>query len=134
VRSGALGRWAGAVFIQADLTALTFPAESFDAVLAFYVMTHVPREEHPALLHNLATWLRPGGLFVASLGASDDPGSVEDDWLGAPMYFSSHDAETGKRLVTAAGLDILSADELTEEEDGVPITFLWIVAQKPSPA
>ena len=27
-------------------------------------------------------WLRPGGLFIASLGVEDDPGGVEDDWLG----------------------------------------------------
>jgi SAM-dependent methyltransferase len=117
-------------FIEADMTEIDFPASGFDAALAFYAITHVPREEHPALLTNVARWLRPGGLFVASFGTGNDFGTVEEDWLGAPMYFSSYDATTNKRLVTEAGFDILSAEEITEDEDGVPVTFLWIVAQR----
>jgi SAM-dependent methyltransferase len=120
-----------AEFVQADMTALDLPERSFDAVVAFYAITHVPREEHLPLLTNVFRWLRPGGLLVASLGAGDDPGTVEVDWLGAPMYFSSYDAPTNTRLVTDAGFEILSADEITEDEDGVPVTFLWIVARKP---
>jgi SAM-dependent methyltransferase len=120
-----------AAFILGDMTALDLQPATFAAVLAFYVITHVPREEHPALLANIARWLRPGGLFVASLGAGDDPGTVEADWLGAPMFFSGYDSTTGKRLVAEAGFEILSADEITEDEDGVPVTFLWIVGQKP---
>jgi SAM-dependent methyltransferase len=115
----------------ADMATLDLPASSFDAVVAFYAITHVPRDEHPSLLVNIARWLRPGGLFVATLGTGDDPGTVEDNWLGAPMYFSSYDAPASERLVTEAGLDVDSADEITEDEDGVPVTFLWIVARKP---
>jgi SAM-dependent methyltransferase len=122
-----------AEFVQGDMTALDLPATSFDAVMAFYAITHVPRAEHSTLFANIARWLRPGGLFVASLGAGDDPGTVENDWLGAPMFFSSFDAATNKRLVKEAGFEILSADEITEDEDGVPVTFLWIVARKPRP-
>jgi SAM-dependent methyltransferase len=118
-----------AEFIHADMTAIDFSTSSFDAVLAFYAITHVPREEHPALLAKIVRWLRPGGLFIASFGTGDDSGTIEEDWLGAPMYFSSYDASTNERLVTQAGFDILSAEEMTEDEDGVPVTFLWIVAQ-----
>jgi SAM-dependent methyltransferase len=120
-----------ATFMQADITQLTLPPASFDAVIAFYTITHVPREEHAQLLRNIASWLRPGGLFVASMGAGDDPGTVEDDWLGAPMYFSAFDATTNRRLVREAGWELLSADEITGDEDGEPVTFLWVVAHKP---
>jgi SAM-dependent methyltransferase len=113
---------------QADMTRLTFPPASFDAVLAFYSITHVPREEQAQLLRDIARWLRPGGMLVASLGAEDDPGSVEEDWLGAPMYFSAFDSMTSKRLVRDAGFELLRADEITEDENGVPVTFLWVVA------
>jgi hypothetical protein len=71
-----------------------------------------------------------GGL-AGVVRAGDDPGTVEDDWLGAPMFFSGYTAEIGKRLVETAGLFLVRADEITEVEDGVPVTFLWIVAQKP---
>jgi SAM-dependent methyltransferase len=120
-----------ATFVQADITQLDLPPASFDAVIAFYTITHVPREEHAALLRSIATWLRPGGVFMASMGAGDDPGTVEDDWLGAPMYFSAFDAATNRRLVEDAGFELLSAEEITSDEDGVPVTFLWVVARKP---
>jgi SAM-dependent methyltransferase len=113
------------------MTALDLPRGHFAAVIAFYAILHVPRDEHQALLANIAGWLRPGGLFVATLSIGDDPGTVETDWLGVPMFFSGHDATTGKRLVADAGLEILNAEEMTEDEDGSPVTFLWVLAQKP---
>ena len=120
-----------ATFVQADMAALDFPPASFDAVAAFYSIIHVPREEHAALLHDIATWLRPGGLLVAALGAGSTQATVEQDWLGVPMYFSHFDGATNQRLVADAGLRIISAREETADEDGVPVTFLWVVARKP---
>ncbi|MFL5759943.1 MAG: class I SAM-dependent DNA methyltransferase [Thermomicrobiales bacterium] len=118
-------------FIAADMTALELPAERFDAVVAFYAITHIPGAEHADLLAAIARWLRPGGLLVATLGAGDDPGTIEEDWLGTPMFFSSYDTPTNERFLTEAGFEIVSADEVTEDEDGVPVTFLWVVARKP---
>jgi ubiquinone/menaquinone biosynthesis C-methylase UbiE len=54
-----------AKFICTDMTHLEFPPESFDAVTAFYSIIHVPRQEQPKLLRDIAMWLRPGGLLVA---------------------------------------------------------------------
>ncbi|MCA1668454.1 MAG: class I SAM-dependent methyltransferase [Thermomicrobia bacterium] len=56
---------------------------------------------------------------------------VDDDWLGAPMYFSGYDAETNRRLVTDAGLTVEIAQAETDDEFGKPATFFWIVARKP---
>jgi hypothetical protein len=44
------------------------------------------------------------------------------------MYFSAFDSMTSKRLVRDAGFELLRADEITEDENGVPVTFLWVVA------
>lgn len=120
----------GATFIHADMTALDFAPASFDAVCAFYAITHVPREEHGVLLGRIASWLRPGGLFVGSFSNGGSPGDIEDDWLGAPMYFSGHDGATNERLVRDAGFDIMSAVPETDGEFGRPVTFLWIVARE----
>lgn len=121
----------GATFLHADMTTVSFPAASFDALTAFYSIIHVPREEHAPLLQSIAGWLRPGGLLVATMGAADSPSEVEEDWLGVPMFFSSHDAATNRRLVRDVGLRLLSAREEITDEDGVPVTFLWVVAKKP---
>jgi hypothetical protein len=47
------------------------------------------------------------------------------------MYWSHFDSPTNQRLVQEAGLLIVGATEEIAPEDGVPITFLWVVAQKP---
>ena len=119
-----------AAFLQADMTQVAFPPASFAAVISSYAIIHVPRAEHAALLRRIADWLQPGGLLIATMGAWESEG-VEEDWLGAPMYFSHFDAETNQRLVTNAGLDLVEATLDTADEDGQPVTHLWIVGRKP---
>jgi SAM-dependent methyltransferase len=120
-----------ATFLHADMAALDFPPASFDAVAAFFSIIHLPRHEHASLLRRVATWLRPGGLLVATMGAAESDDGYEDDWLGTPMYWSHFESKANIRLVTASGLRLSAANEETEDEDGVPVTFLWIVAEKP---
>ena len=120
-----------ATFLQADMTTLDFPAGSFDAVTAFYSLTHVPRDEQGPLLERIAHWLRPGGVFVASMGAGDDPGDVEHDWLGVDMYFSHFGAKKNRRLVEHAGFKVEEAEIDAEPEDRHDARFLWIVARAP---
>ncbi len=117
----------GAALVRGDMAELSFPARSFDAVVAFYALTHVPRTDHADLLARVAQWLRPGGLFLATMGAADNPDSVEDDWLGAPMFFSHFDAEKNRSIVREAGFTLLEAAVVPEREDD---RFLWVVAHK----
>jgi len=120
-----------ATFLQADMTALAFEPESFDAVVAFYSLTHVPRDDVPPLLSRIRDWLRPGGMFLASFGVEDDPGTIEEDWLGVDMYFSHFSAKKNRRLVAEAGLVVDSAEVLVEPEDRCDARFLWVVAHRP---
>lgn len=120
----------GARFIKADMTTLDLPPASFDAVTAFYSIAHVPRGQHGSLFRRIATWLRPGGHFLASLGCGGDDGTV-DDWLGAPMFFSSHDTQTNRRLLAEAGLTALVDKAVTMQEPQGPATFQWVIASKP---
>jgi SAM-dependent methyltransferase len=119
-----------AQFIQADITQLDIAPASFDAVSAFYAIIHVPRQEQSKLLRDIASWLRPGGLLVATMGARSMKADYDEDFLGARMYWSSFDSETNRRLVEEAGLHVISAREETAEEFGKRVTFLWVVAQK----
>jgi SAM-dependent methyltransferase len=120
-----------ATFHRADLVTLDLRPASADAVLAFYVLTHVPRDTHADLLRRIARWLRPGGVLLASFGVEDDPGGIEDDWLGVPMYFSHFSARVNRRLVVEAGLVVERADVLIEPEDRFDARFLWVLARKP---
>jgi SAM-dependent methyltransferase len=122
----------GARFLQANMAELDLPASSLDGVAAFYSLIHLPRDHHPALLARIASWLRPGGVLVATLGAHGMEGDL-DDFLGARMYWSSFDGEANRRLVEEAGLQIESARVEDEDEHGESVAFLWIVARKPGP-
>jgi SAM-dependent methyltransferase len=48
-----------ATFIQADLTRAEFADGSFDAIVSFYALIHLPVAAQPALLGRAARWLRP---------------------------------------------------------------------------
>jgi cyclopropane fatty-acyl-phospholipid synthase-like methyltransferase len=117
-----------ATFESADAMALALSPASFDAVVAFFSLTHLERDLLPTLLGRIESWLRRPGILVASFGTRDSPGSVEADWLGAPMYFSGFDSRTNTELVVNAGFTVLRAIEVDEHEDTGTARFLWITA------
>jgi SAM-dependent methyltransferase len=121
----------GATFVEADYTRLDVPPESFDAVVAILTITHVPREEHAGLLRAIFEWLRPGGYFLASFGVGDLEGDVDEDWLGAPMYFSHFDADANRALLREAGFELLVDEVVAQDEGEYGIArFLWVIGRK----
>lgn len=120
-----------AQFICDDITTIDLSESSFDTIVAFYCLTHVPQQELPSVIARVAAWLRPGGLFVGSFGVDDEPGSVQDDWLGVPMFFSGCRPETNREILTEAGL-VIEQDRIeTVEEFDQKVRFHWIMARKP---
>jgi SAM-dependent methyltransferase len=119
----------GAEFIEGDITDVEFADSTFDGVAAFYAISHVPREEHRQLFTDVFRWLVPGGLFLATLGASDAP-DWTGEWLGEPMFFSSHDADVNRQLLESAGFELLLDEVLETSEPGGNVSFLWVIAQK----
>lgn len=119
-----------AQIICADMTQLSFPPESFDAISAFYSLIHIPREDLADFFGRITRWLRPNGLFVGCLTAYDLPEEFSADWLGVPMYWSGYSSERNRELLREAGLTVHSAVEETKDEDGVAVTFLWFIAER----
>jgi cyclopropane fatty-acyl-phospholipid synthase-like methyltransferase len=105
----------GAHFIQADMGSVEFAPESFDAVLASYSLTHLPKSEHASMIERLARWLRPGGQFLANFGAAE--GEWSEEWLGTTMFFSHHHPEMTKRLVQNAGLRLQRVEMLKQDNE-----------------
>ncbi len=117
-------------FLRGDFMQLALAEASFDAVAAFYVLNHIPRDQLHALFAKVRRWLAPGGLFLASLGAGDVD-AWTGDWLGTTMFFSSWSAERNRELLQAAGFELLADDlvaVLEPEPDGES-TFQWVLAR-----
>jgi len=115
---------------EGDMLALDIDEGSFDAVLAFFSMIHLPREEQGQMLDKIVAWLKPGGYFVANFSSEDMPAAIEDKWLHDKgwMYWSGWGADKTREKVKAAGLEVLVADVAKDVVDG---SFLWIIARKP---
>jgi cyclopropane fatty-acyl-phospholipid synthase-like methyltransferase len=127
-------------FIHGDVMAVEFAPETFDAVVSFYVLNNLPREQLGPLFARIRGWLRPGGWLLASLPAMDNPG-WRGEWLGVEMFFSGYDAETTQRLAREAGLEIVEhAIETMLEPDWEEgrvgsnygeVRWLWLLARRP---
>ncbi len=128
----ARARVTAATFVEADIATLERSPSSVDAVTAFYSLTHLPRHDQSAVIGRIATWLRPGGVFCATLGGGDTLDEIEPEWLGVPMFFAGFAPETNRRLLAEAGL-VAEFDEVVDlqEPDGIA-TFHYVIARKPA--
>jgi SAM-dependent methyltransferase len=116
-------------YLHADLTTVEFALGSLDAVASFYVLNHAPRELLAPLFARVHAWLRPGGLLLTALGASDVPGWT-GDFLGAPTYFSGFPPETNRRVLAEARFTLLRDELVTIREPEGEATFHWVLARR----
>ena len=101
-----------ASFVVGDMLLQQFATASFDAVVAFYALFHLPREEHRPLLERVATWLRPGGTLLVTVARQGHSGYTEPDFFGAPMYWSHFDAEWYTTVLRDLGFELLASGVL----------------------
>ncbi|PWH13338.1 MAG: hypothetical protein DDG59_14380, partial [Anaerolineae bacterium] len=97
-----LGRRAaeeGCVWIyNQDLSQLTdIPDNTLDAVAALSALEHNPPERLPSVVQELMRVLKPGGLLLATLGASPDR-----DWLHEPSQGWCYSEATLRRAFDLA--------------------------------
>ncbi|MBU0983894.1 MAG: class I SAM-dependent methyltransferase [candidate division Zixibacteria bacterium] len=94
-----------AEFLCQDITSLSLPAGSFDAICSYYAIIHIPRQEHPGLFMQFYRLLKPSGLALLCLGADDLAEDLVEDYLGAPMFWSHFDAATNLELLAGCGFE-----------------------------
>jgi len=106
----------GATFIQADMVDWEAPSQSFDAIVSFYALIHVPLEDQRALLPRIRRWLRNGGLFLATFGNQRWTGTEE--YLGGTMFWDHADAATYLEWLKASGFELLWNRFIPEGDSG----------------
>jgi cyclopropane fatty-acyl-phospholipid synthase-like methyltransferase len=119
-----------AELLHADVMELEFPPRSFDAVVAFYLLDHLPREEHTRLFAKICEWLRPGGFLLFSIEPDEEPAHV-GEWLGQPMFFSRFEAEMTLHLLRGEGFEVLDSHSHVQVEGVKDVEFLWVLATRP---
>ncbi|SMR41807.1 unnamed protein product [Zymoseptoria tritici ST99CH_1E4] len=129
-----------ATFHLGDMTALSFPAETFSGATCFYTLFHLPREEQKVMLVRIREWLKPGGLFVFNLAAEIDEEEIYGEMMGHGMFWSSFGVEGSQTMVREAGLEVVDAVVVKAGEGGgivegdpdYGVEFLWVTARKGS--
>ena len=117
-----------ATFLKADMAEVTFAPETFDAVVAFHSIIHVPRKHHQELLRNIHRWLEPRGVFLATMTVTDYEGRDEDwEGWGAPMAWSHYDRDANVGMLREAGFELHYAEPRTGVNKE---TWLWVLARK----
>lgn len=113
-----------AEFVCADFAAVEFRPDSFDAVVSFFALIHLPLQDQLPLLKRVGHWLRPGAMFMATTGYWAWTG-VEENWLGsdAPMWWSHADAATYRSWISDAGMSV-EREEFVPEGDSGHALFL----------
>ncbi|QDS77777.1 hypothetical protein FKW77_005283 [Venturia effusa] len=117
-------------FLEGDMTKLDLEAGSFDAVVAFYSIIHLPKYEQVTLLASIAKWLKPGGYLLANFSAQESDGEELEKWLADEgwMFWAGWGREGTVEKVKAAGLAIVLEEV---KEDVVDSTnFVWVMAKK----
>jgi cyclopropane fatty-acyl-phospholipid synthase-like methyltransferase len=118
-----------ATFHCADAREIEFPASSFDAIVALYLIDNVTREDYPALFRQLAGWRRPGGRILLSAEPGDDPGRIYE-WLGVLMFINTLPAEEVADLLRQASLRVVGMETQSQIEGDREIEYVWFVAEK----
>jgi cyclopropane fatty-acyl-phospholipid synthase-like methyltransferase len=98
-----------ASFKRVDMARLRFKTETFDAILSFYSIIHLPLDEQKPLFRKIFRWLKPGGF-------------------GTTMFWSHADQETYDQWLIKVGFKIIRK-ALVREGTGGHYQFLCL---KPS--
>ena len=118
-----------AEFLCEDMTKLDFSDNTFDGICSYYAIIHIPREEHQPLLANFQRMLKPGGFALLCLGAEHLIDDIDENYLGARMYWSHYDSQTYLKMLKEAGFKTIWSKIVTDETcDGAG--HLFVLAQK----
>lgn len=115
-------------FVCSDLTRMPFKKDVFDALVSYYAIIHVPRQEHSKLLVDFHRILKTGGLALLCLGAGDLPEDTAD-YLGTEMLWSHYDKETNLRMMKQSGFSLLWS-KVVEDPIDAHAAHLFVLGQK----
>lgn len=92
-------------FLIKDMSKIDFSMNSFDAIVSFYAIFHIKREDHQNLFNKLFFILKVGGNLLVTMGLSEWEG--EEDFHGVKMWWSHYDSKKNLEIIKNAGFKII---------------------------
>lgn len=116
-------------FIAGDILETEFEPRSFDAIVALFSLTHIPRDRWEALFADFVDWLHPHGWLLATFGMSDSGGWDEENFLGFGQtnWTNGFSPETSQRLLRKVGFHIDRAETIEDELPSGREKWLWVL-------
>ena len=112
-------------FIHGDIVSWN-RAASFDFILAWDSLFHLPLDAQQPVLEKLCALLAEGGVLIYSFG--DGVGSHVDQWHGQDFQYSSIGIDQNLKILAAHGLSLVHL-----ELDQFPEKHVYLIAvKKPS--
>jgi cyclopropane fatty-acyl-phospholipid synthase-like methyltransferase len=97
-----------------NIDVLDFEAQdrSYDTVVSYYALFHIPKEKHQHVLAKFYRWLKPGGYLVITLAQHEESAYTEDDFFDSTMYWSNLGMNEYSDILSRLGFKILEQTEL----------------------
>lgn len=112
-----------AKFVKKDMTKLNFKENSFDGIVAFYSIIHVPKEKHFSVFQNFHKILKPKGIMLICLGSEEQ--EETKDFHGTKMFWSNYSPKRSLQIIKAAGFEILFDKHIVSGKE----KHYWILAK-----
>lgn len=95
----------GGDFLVDDIMNLKVNEYQVEAVVSFYTLFHIPRNEQSKILKIIASYLPVGGILLVTMGDREFEGP--HILHGKPMWSSQFGTVKNRKLVEAAGFKII---------------------------
>ena len=122
-----------ATLIHADMMALSFPPSTFDAVVAFYSIFHLPREEQRTMIGRIKGWLKEGGWLLVNFH-TEEGDQLRENWFspGVTMFSSGLGVRGNRDMFEndVEGLTVLEDEVAVEKVGRAEEKFHWVFAVK----
>jgi ubiquinone/menaquinone biosynthesis C-methylase UbiE len=102
-------------FVHCDMRELPEGLGRFDAAVAFFSLSMLPRAEIPRMVESIYRLLRPAGCLAISM-IEADLDSAQISVLGMPINISAYPLEETTRIISEVGFSVVSAELVTAEQ------------------
>jgi ubiquinone/menaquinone biosynthesis C-methylase UbiE len=117
-------------YICQDMTELDFPENSFDGICSYYAIIHIPREEHRSLLMNFHRMLKSNGFALLCLGAENLIDDIDENYLGARMYWSHYSTDIYLKMLRDCGYSLIWSKYVGDESFDAGAGHLFVLVEK----